>query len=201
VRAISSQGDLLLTVCSGAGADTVSIAMRTCVHAICQHPEVYQKLQSEVDEFYYSNNLSSGITYLQTQSLPYLVAVCKEAMRLFPSIVFQLPRHLPAGGISIGDKYIPGSCEVGVSPLAQNRDTAIWGLDADEFKPERWLESEERSRYLDGFNMTFGGNGPRMCIGRNIALVSTPLPLAGRIAYTISLGRSAQVCCTGLSSF
>ncbi|ETN41001.1 uncharacterized protein HMPREF1541_02933 [Cyphellophora europaea CBS 101466] len=155
----------------GAGADTVSTAMRTCVLAICKHAEVYARLQKEIDDFYVANNLSGGISYRETQSLPYLVAVCKEAMRLFPSIVFQLPRYAPDGGLYIDGKHIPAGYEVGISPLAQNHDTAIWGEDAGEFKPERWLESEERSRYLSSFDLTFGGHGPRMCVGRNIALV------------------------------
>ncbi|KAI1609118.1 cytochrome P450 [Exophiala viscosa] len=157
----------------GAGADTTSIAMRACVHAICLRPQVYRRLQAEIDDYYVANDLKSGITYHQTQSLPYLVAVCKEAMRLLPSIVFQLLRHVPAEGMYVGKHYIPGGSEVGISPMAQNRDQDIWGPDADDFRPERWLESEERTRFLDSYNMTFGGNGPRMCVGKNIALVSS----------------------------
>ena len=149
--------------------------MRTCVHAICLHPEVYNKLQDETDAFYADNKLTTGITYLETQKLPYLVAVCKEAMRLLPSIVFQLLRYVPKGGMYVDGKYIPAGYEVVISPLAQNRDTKIWGPDADDFKPERWLESEDRTRFLDSCNLTFGGNGPRMCVGKNIALVSNYL--------------------------
>lgn len=156
----------------GAGADTTSMAMSTCVHAICMHPEAYHRLQIEIDDYYNSKGLTEPITYLETQSLPYLVAVCKEAMRLLPSIPFQLLRHVPQGGMRVGDKYIPAGTEVGISPLAQNRNPEIWGDDADEFKPERWLVSEEKARFLDSNDLTFGGNGPRMCIGRNIALVS-----------------------------
>ena len=134
---------------------------------------MYRRLQAEIDDYYVANGLKSGITYHQTQSLPYLVAVCKEAMRLLPSIVFQLLRHVPAEGMYVGKDYIPGGSEVGISPMAQNRDQDIWGPDADDFRPERWLESEERTRFLDSYNMTFGGNGPRMCVGKNIALVSS----------------------------
>lgn len=45
------------------------------------------------------------------------------------------------------------------------------GADANEFRPSRWLEDEEKSRYFNANDMTFGGNGARMCIGRNLALV------------------------------
>lgn len=84
--------------------------------------------------------------------------------------MFQLLRHAPDNFI-VDDKVIPPGTPVGISPLAQNRDRAIWGNDADVFRPERWLEDEEKAKYLETANMTFGGSGPRMCIGKNIALV------------------------------
>ena len=144
--------------------------MRTSLYYICSRSDVYRKLQQEVDDFYESNRLTEPVSYTQTQQMPYLQAVVKEAMRLLPSIVYQLLRHAPEG-LSVDGKRIPAGTPVGISPIAQNRDKAIWGSDADEFKPERWLEDEARARYLESANMTFGGSGPRMCIGRNIALV------------------------------
>lgn len=145
--------------------------MRSCLEAVISRPEVYRKLQTEVDEFYTTNHPTAPITYLQTQQLPYLNAVAKEAMRLRPSIVAQLLRYTPEEGLTIDGTWIPPNTTVGISALAQNRDKAIWGADANEFRPQRWLESEAKARYLESNNMTFGGNGPRMCIGRNIALV------------------------------
>ena len=153
--------------------------MRTCLYYICLHPQVYRKLQKEIDDYYETNGLHEPISYSQTQGMPYLVAVAKEAMRLLPSIVYQLLRYCPEN-LSVNGKSIPAGTPVGVSPIAQNRDRDIWGPDADEFRPERWLESKERTAYLDLNNMTFGGNGPRMCIGRNIALVSH---LSGSLAF------------------
>lgn len=145
--------------------------MRASLYYTCSSPEVYAKLQKEVDDYYDQNGLDAPITYQQTQQLPYLVAVCKEAMRFLPSIVFQLLRYAPPG-LSVDGKEIPAGTHVGISPISANRDPQVWGADADDFKPARWLESEQKTRYLDSMYMTFGGNGPRMCIGRNIALVS-----------------------------
>ena len=127
-------------------------------------------VQDEVDGFYTENKLTKPITYLQTQQLPVLQAVVKEATRLLPSIVFQLLRHAPEN-FSVRGYHIPAGTPVGISPIAQNRDREIWGDDADEFLPERWLKDEASAKYLDSSNMTFGGSGPRMCVGRNIALV------------------------------
>ena len=156
---------------SGAGADTTSIGMRSCLHYLGTHPEVYKRLQEEIDEFYEQNNLCEPVSYTQTQQMPYLKAVVMESLRLFPSIVYQLLRYSPDGGITIDNRYIPAGYHIGISPMAQNRDKDVFGEDANEFRPERWLESAARSSFLESNNMTFGGNGSRTCVGRNIALV------------------------------
>jgi cytochrome P450 len=155
----------------------------------------------EVDDFYTANPLTEPITYLQTQQLTYLNAVAKEAMRLRPSIIGQLLRHTPQEGLTVDGKYIPPKTTIGISPLAQNRDKAIWGEDANELRPERWLEDEAKARYLESNNMTFGGNGPRMCIGRNIALVSKRTFQYPRNILTLLPGRSTQIPCSNNPSF
>ena len=145
--------------------------MRSCLYYLCLYPRVYHRLQAEVDEYYQKNSLKDPITYLQTQELPYLRAVIKEATRMLPSIVYQLLRYAPQN-FHVRGYYIPPNTPVGMSAVSQNRDKDIWGEDANDFNPERWLQSDARTNYLDACNMTFGGSGPRMCIGRNIALVS-----------------------------
>jgi cytochrome P450 len=158
---------------SGAGADTTSIAMRSCLFYLGQNSTVLRKLCDEIDAFHQSQDSPDKlITYQQASGLPYLGAVIKEATRLFPSINFMLPRHAPPG-FEVQGHRIPPSVQVGISPIAQNRDRAIWGEDADVFRPERWLESEEQARFLESSNMLWGGNGPRSCVGKNIALVSS----------------------------
>nr|KAK5432287.1 hypothetical protein LTR18_011194 [Exophiala xenobiotica] len=154
----------------GAGADTTSIGMRTCLYYICKHPTYYRLVQDEVDSFYAQNSLTEPITYVQTQQPPMLQAVVKEATRLLPSIVFQLLRHTPENFVVRGE-HIPAGTSVGISPISQNRDRDIFGEDANEFRPERWLENRDRAGYMDTCLMTFGGSGPRMCVGKNIALV------------------------------
>ncbi|KAL4802468.1 cytochrome P450 [Aspergillus unguis] len=154
-----------------AGADTTSAGMRASLYFIGTSPVVYQKLQAAVDEYYEAQGLHLAINYKQTQEIPYLQAVITEALRLSPPINFQLLRDSPAGGITIDKYYIPPGCRIGMSAAAQNRDPDVYGCDRNAFRPERWLEDPAVvSRYESG-NMTFGGNGPRTCIGRNIAIV------------------------------
>lgn len=145
--------------------------MRSCLYYLGRYPNIYRRLQSEVDDFYESSNLTEPITYTQSQQIPFLKAVVSESLRMLPSIVYQQPRYSPPGGIEVDGRYITAGYHIGISPIAQNRDTAVYGDDANEFRPERWLESAAQISYLESNSMTFGGNGSRTCIGRNIALV------------------------------
>ncbi|KAF7557897.1 hypothetical protein G7Z17_g278 [Cylindrodendrum hubeiense] len=155
----------------GAGADTTAIGMRSCLYYVCTHPDVYKRLQQDIDDYHTQNQLDGPTTYTQAQKLPYLRAVVAEATRLLPSIVYQLLREAPEEGITVNDCFIPPGTSIGISPLAQNRDKGIWGKDANEFRPERWIEDPSKTAFYESYNMTFGGNGPRACVGKNLALV------------------------------
>lgn len=127
-----------------------------------------QKLQAEIDTL----DASETISYRQTQQLPYLKAVIRESLRMYPSIPAQLPRNVPAGGMTVDGQFIPSGTIVGISGLAQNRDSGIFGRDVDTFNPERWLGDETKARYLEASLFNFGGTGPRSCPGRDLAMVS-----------------------------
>jgi cytochrome P450 len=144
--------------------------MTACIYYLGLYPEVCNRLRKEIDESYTSKETDGPITYNEAQHLPFLKAVVSESLRLFPSIIFQLLRTSP--GISVNGIYIPAGYDIGISAKAQNRNPAVFGQDADEFRPERWLDAPEVVATYERLNMTFGGNGPRGCIGKNIALVS-----------------------------
>lgn len=46
------------------------------------------------------------------------------------------------------------------------RDRTVWGEDADEFVPERWLDERARASEKNNFSW---GYGPRMCLGKPVA--------------------------------
>jgi cytochrome P450 len=50
------------------------------------------------------------------------------------------------------------------------RDKNLYGEDAEAFRPERWLESKERSSKLAAAQFTFGV-GSRVCLGKDIAIL------------------------------
>lgn len=137
------------------------------------HPEDYVRVQDEVDEAYRADDDGGAqdISYSKAGKLTYLGACIKEALRLHPSILWQLPREVPAAGVNIAGYYIPPSATISMSPVAQNRDRATYGADADQWRPSRWIpgrwNTDEDIREMDKYNVT-------VSCSRNIIIPPTP---------------------------
>ena len=101
------------------------------------------------------------ISYDDASKLPYLHAAMYEALRILAPVSKGLPRYTPKGGVTINGTHFPEGIQMSINPGVIQLSKTVWGEDADQFRPERWLESEARSRYLEARDMTFGGNGPR----------------------------------------
>jgi cytochrome P450 len=69
----------------------------------------------------------------------------KEAMRMHPGVSFPLERIVPSGGAELCGVQLPGGTVVGVNPAVIHRNTDIFGADANEFRPERWLVKDEQT--------------------------------------------------------
>jgi len=82
-------------------------------------------------------------------------AVMKEAMRCHPGVSFPLERVVPEGGTNISGIHIGAGTIVGINAAVIHRDKTIFGDDADEFRPERWIESsEEHMKLMNRYHMT-----------------------------------------------
>ncbi|KAJ5672142.1 pisatin demethylase, partial [Penicillium longicatenatum] len=52
---------------------------------------------------------------------------------------------------------------------AAHRDEEVYGVDADDWRPGRWIDaSPEKRKEMERFLFAFGG-GSRVCLGRNIS--------------------------------
>ncbi|KAK2609701.1 hypothetical protein N8I77_003190 [Diaporthe amygdali] len=179
-----TQNELVTGGCSGnvfAGSDTTSISLNATFYNIIKNPRVLTKLRAELDEAHTRGALSDPPSFAETQNLPYLQAVLKEALRMHPAVGLCLWRIVPAGGATLCGTYFPAGTNVGVNCWVAHRNKEVWGEDAEEFRPERWLESsEEKLKAMNAMYMPFG-LGSRTCIGKNISL----LEIAKVIPYLV----------------
>ena len=54
-------------------------------------------------------------------------------------LLYPIPGHLTKDGKPISEIHVKKDTEVLISILSANRSKAIWGEDAEEWKPERWI--------------------------------------------------------------
>src|SRR2546429_661177 len=129
-----------------AGSDTTVTAIRSTTLFIITQPNVYSKLQSEIDKAECNNQLSKPIIQdSEATNLPYLQACIKEGLRMWPPVMGLMQKTVPKGGDTLNGKYIPEGTDIGYCAWGLHRNKDIFGEDADSFRPERWLEvNEER---------------------------------------------------------
>lgn len=156
-----------------AGADSTSITMRSVFYFLMKNPRVLDRARAEVDAAFESGVLSSPVQYSQAVLLPYLNAVVREATRFFPAFSVSQPRYAPPHGIELCGKFIPSGFTVGLNPAIIQHDPNVFGEDAHEFNPERWLESEERTRAMNKAILGWGA-GTRTCVGRPVSFGAKP---------------------------
>ncbi|KAK7920837.1 hypothetical protein PG985_008859 [Apiospora marii] len=164
-----------------AGSDTTAGALRGTMLYLMSHPRVYRALQEEIDAAVRDGKVPGEdvISYAQTKSLPYLQAVVREGIRIFPPLTDPFARDVQPGGDTVmidgQEVFLPGGVSVIPSWTAMHRDRKLYGADADLFRPERWLESEEpdadRLRAMRRTNDLMFGHGKYTCLGKPVALI------------------------------
>ena len=105
--------------------------------------------------------------------MKYLRALLNESLRLYP-VVPENDRQakndivLPVGGGADGKSpvFVAKGQMAHWSVYAMHRRKDLFGEDADEFKPERWLDRSEQKGLRVGWEYLPFNGGPRICIGR-----------------------------------
>ncbi|KAK4464346.1 cytochrome P450 [Cladorrhinum samala] len=162
-----------------AGSDTTAGALRGILLYVLSHPRVQAKLQDEIDEVARSGRIpqvGEGIIPQNlAKTLPYLQAVIREGLRIWPPVLNLLPKDVPKGGDTVtlasGEKvFLPGGTYIGVATLKMHRDKELYGDDADLFRPERWFEEDkEKLAAMTKVNDLTFGHGKWQCLGKTVA--------------------------------
>ena len=172
------------TIMIQAGADTTGTAMGCTLRHLLTNPSTMRKARAEIDAADEGGKLSKPISYEESRSyLPYFGACIKESLRLDPPAPNLFARVVPKGGKCIGKEHIPEGMEITTNAYVMQRDPALYGPDPEAYRPERWLESPHANE-MEASMFVFG-MGPRVCIGKDIAMLelSKLLPEVGLPGY------------------
>jgi cytochrome P450 len=154
-----------------AGADTTGSSLGSTLRSLLLTKPAFVRARAEIDNADRAGLLSHPIQYEETRRhLPFFVAVIKEGMRLHPPTSNVPARVVPPGGLVIDGHFVPGGTDVTSHAYTVQRDRDTYGDDADEFRPERWLESEKKALEYDAGQMLFGA-GFRVCLGKDVAIM------------------------------
>ena len=151
------------------GAETTASSIRAVLYFLMKNPTAMTKLQQEIDQTCHEHSWPSDVPVASdlAKSMEYLQAVIYESMRLFPASGLPLARVSPPEGLEIHGYYFPPGVQLTVYSWALHRNKRLFGEDAAEFKPERWLD-KARSQDLHRRFFSFG-YGSRGCLGRHLA--------------------------------
>ncbi|THY26119.1 putative P450 monooxygenase [Aureobasidium pullulans] len=158
-----------------AGRDTTASLLTNTWHVLSHRPDIVARLRKEI-----ASDLppQKRPTFEELKSLTYLSAVFKESLRLHPVIPLNtreatVPTTLPKGGGLDGTQpvFVAKGQPVIYSSYAMQRDKNVFGDDAEEFHPERWLDTDEGKGIRPGFSYMPFNAGPRICLGQQLALM------------------------------
>ena len=151
------------------GAETTASSIRAVIYFLLKDRTAMAKLQQEIDQTCHEHLWPSDVPVALNvaESMKYLQAVAYESMRLFPANGLPLARVSPPEELEINGHYFPPGVQLTVYSWALHRNKRLFGEDAMEFEPERWLDGE-RSHDLHWCFFSFG-YGSRACLGRNLA--------------------------------
>ncbi|KAF9820719.1 hypothetical protein IEO21_01162 [Rhodonia placenta] len=170
---LSAEAELLII----AGGDTTANSSCATTYHLARNPRIRAKLQAELDAAL--EGIDSDVApYDAVKDLPYLDAVINEGLRLHSTIGAGLPRVVPPGGLTVLGQHLKEGTVVSLPLYCLHRNEVVWGENAHEFYPERWLEAsadakKEMMRSFAPFSV-----GPRACLGRNLALQQMHIVLA-----------------------
>ncbi|KAL4584868.1 hypothetical protein LXL04_009478 [Taraxacum kok-saghyz] len=154
---------LLLDVYT-AGTDTTATVLEWAFAELLKQPEILKKVQDEVRTILHNKK---EITQQDIDNMTYLKAVIKETLRLHPPAPTLIPRASSQDAKVMGYNIMKGT-RIIINGWAIQRDPKVWD-EADEFKPERFLESAIDYKGHDFDFIPFGA-GRRGCPGMAFAI-------------------------------
>lgn len=142
-----------------AGHETSANVLNWTFYMLAEHEVIQQKVFEEITMLG-----DKELVYEDLNKLQYTVQVLNETMRLYPP-VWHFGR-VNVEDDEIGGYHIPAGSAVRISPYTIQRNSRFW-QNPDSFNPDRF----EASKEIKPYTFIAFGAGPRLCAGRNFAMM------------------------------
>jgi cytochrome P450 len=152
-----------------AGFETVATALAWVGVILYEHPEVLEKLQSEIDQTIGDRSP----TFMDVPRLVYTRKVLMETMRMYTIVPF-LPRSSNKPDY-VGNYALPANAMILIFYYGVHHNPRVWDK-PEVFDPERFSPEKVASQHPFAY-MPFSA-GPRKCAGEEFALMEAPLVMA-----------------------
>ncbi len=152
-----------------AGHETTSNTLAWTWYLLAQNPQAEAKLHAELDQVL--GGRAPALADLE--NLPYTRTVIEESMRLYPAAWATSRQAIEAD--QIGPYAIPAGAMVMINISGIHRSPAYWD-NPDRFEPERFSPERAADRPRHAY-LPFG-QGPRLCIGNQFAMMEAQIILA-----------------------
>lgn len=157
-----------------AGKDTTAASLSWFIYVLCRHPDAEEKVAKEIKDAIKMKEvadfaeLAASINDEALEKMNYLHAAITETLRLYPAVPVDAKICLSDDTLPDGFSVRKGDM-VSYQPYAMGRMKFIWGDDAEEYKPERWLDENGVFQPESPFKFTAFQAGPRICLGKEFA--------------------------------
>jgi cytochrome P450 family 4 len=157
-----------------AGHETTSTWIYWALFALCQYPDVQEKVYEDVME--YAESVEGEAMRLDVvEKMAYLDAFLKETLRYYPPAGMMI-RHTAKPDV-FGGVSVPSDSIVVIPVQLLHRSPIYWDQ-PESFLPERWLSADRSPPYKHPMAFIPFSAGPRVCIGQKFATMEAKLILA-----------------------
>ncbi|KAF9622548.1 hypothetical protein IFM89_032113 [Coptis chinensis] len=164
------------------GSDTSTVTLTWTLSLLLNNVHALKKAQRELDA---QIGKERQVEDSDIKNLPYIQAIIKEAMRLYPA--GPIIEREASEDCDVGGFHVPAGTRLMVNLWKLQRDPNVWPNDPLEFRPERFLTSHAdvdlRGQHLELIPF---GSGRRVCPGISFSLQVMHLALA-RIIHGFEL--------------
>ncbi|KAK0489452.1 cytochrome P450 [Armillaria novae-zelandiae] len=163
-KEVASLLDDLLVNILVASRDTTASLLTFAVYALTENPQIVKRLRKEIAE----SLGDKQPTYADIRDMKYLRAFLNETLRLYPPVTANVDTTLP--NKTGRPYYVAKDTKVLWGVFWMHRRTDLWGPDALDFDPDRFLDSRVH-KYLTHNPFIFlpFNAGPRICLGQQFA--------------------------------